>query len=127
MQASFRATGAGASVARRGTLRLDMWPIVLTQLLAVSPSLTGHGALAAASPAATAPAAPGAPPDTSAGRYASEEALSRYLSARLLEQSGQLTEALGEYYRALSLDPRSGDVLVHISQLCAHLGDPSRS
>ena len=65
--------------------------------------------------------------DTLGGRYASEEAMRFYLDARLLEQSGQLTEALGQYYRALSLDPRSVDLLVHISQICAQIGDAGRS
>lgn len=120
-----------------------MWPIVLTLFIAASTAASNspaaRGPLAAkpatalaAKPArSSAPAPPAAavptPPDSSRARYGSEEALNRYLSARLFEQGGQLTEALGEYYRALSLDPRSIDLLVHISQLCAHLGDPGRS
>jgi tetratricopeptide (TPR) repeat protein len=76
-------------------------------------------------PKRPAPATPAR--DTLAGRYANEESIRRYLSGRLYEQSGRLTEALGEYYRALSLDPRSADVLVRISQICAQLGDPARS
>ena len=68
-----------------------------------------------------------APADTSSGKYPSEDAMRLYLDARLLEQSGQLTEALGQYYRALSLDARSVDLLVRISQICAQLGDPGRS
>ena len=112
-----------------------MWPFVLTLFIAAdTPASTPpaeRGPLAAKPAHSAAPAAPPAaapaPADTSAGRYGSEEALSRYLSARLFEQGGQLTEALGEYYRALSLDPRSLDLLVRISQLCAHLGDPGRS
>ena len=119
---------ARVSTAGRVRLTYDMWPIALLTLsLAASPAAAGRGLLAAAPKHAGAPARARAPVDSSAGRYASEEAMSRYLSARLLEQGGQLTEALGEYYRALSLDPRSIDLLVHISQLCAHLGDPSRS
>jgi len=100
-------------------------------------ALLTAAALAAKAPAQARPASPGkpaagakarpAPADTLAGRYPSEEALQRYLSARLLEQDGQLTQALGEYYGALGLDPRSVDLLLHISQLCAHLGDPQRS
>ena len=82
---------------------------------------------AAAAPPAHAAGARSAARDTLAGRYASEEALRRYLSGRLLEQSGKLAEALAEYYRALSLDPQSADLLVRISQLCAQLGDPGRS
>jgi len=65
--------------------------------------------------------------DTLAGRYANEEAIRRYLSARLFEQAGRLTEALGEYYRALALDPQSADLLVRISHICAQLGDHTRS
>ncbi len=65
--------------------------------------------------------------DTLSGRYASEESIRRYMSARLFEQSGRLTEALGEYYRALALEPHSVDLLVRISHLCAQLGDPARS
>jgi tetratricopeptide (TPR) repeat protein len=65
--------------------------------------------------------------DSAAPRVASEEALRRYVRGRLLEQSGKLAEALGEYYRALSHDPLSPDLLVRISQVCAHLGDPTRS
>jgi len=65
--------------------------------------------------------------DSAGPRVSSEEALRRYVRGRLLEQSGQLTEALGEYYRALSHDPLSPDLLVRISQVCAHLGDPARS
>jgi len=74
---------------------------------------------------ATAPAA--APADTLVGRYASEEAMRLYLDARLLEQSGQLNDALGQYYRALALDPRSVDLLVRISQIHAQKSEPGRS
>ncbi|MCE9627060.1 MAG: tetratricopeptide repeat protein [Candidatus Eisenbacteria bacterium] len=79
----------------------------------------------APAPKVVVPVVPAA--DSTRGRFVSEEGLRRYLSARLLEQGGQLTEALGEYYRALAFDPRSADLLVRISQLCAQLGDPSRS
>ncbi len=68
-----------------------------------------------------------APADTSGGAFASEAALRNYLNARLLEQGGKLSEALGEYYRALSLDPGSADLLVRISQVCAQLGDHGRA
>lgn len=114
-----------------------MWPLILLLSLALpagaAPSpVAARAARAKPAPAKAAPAAVAPVPapafsDTSTGRYASEEALTRYLAARLLEQGGKLTEALGEYYRALSLDPRSIDLLVRISQLCAHLGDPARS
>ncbi|MEQ1832898.1 MAG: tetratricopeptide repeat protein [Candidatus Eisenbacteria bacterium] len=111
-----------------------MWPLILSLTLAlpvgaVPVPLAARAARGKPAPARAVPAArvPAPAVDTTAGRYASQEALSRYLAARLLEQGGKLTEALGEYYRALSLDPRSTDLLVRISQLCAHLGDPARS
>lgn len=66
-------------------------------------------------------------PDSAQGRFPSEEALRRYLVGRMLEQQGRLQEALGEYYRALALDPRSSDLLVRVSELSAQLGDPTRS
>ena len=105
----------------------------------------GHAAVAAAAPAPAkksaapakrAPAKSASPrpataaPETTgsdAGRYASEEAVRLYLDARLLEQSGKLNEALGQYYRALSLDPRSVDLLVRISQVHAQNSEPARS
>lgn len=105
-----------------------MWRLLVLVAVFAAP-----GAACAAA-AQRAPSRPASPPaavapvaDTSSGRFASQEGLRRYLSARLFEQDGQLTEALGEYYRALALDPRSADLLVRISQLCAQLGDPSRS
>ena len=109
-----------------------MWPLFLTLSLAVGPLASASDPLAAARPhklSTPAPraAASAASTDSSSGRFANEEGLRRYLSGRLLEQSGQLTAALGEYYRALSHDPRSTDLLVRISQVCAHLGDPARS
>jgi tetratricopeptide (TPR) repeat protein len=78
-----------------------------------------------ASKSAGAPAV--APADTLTGRYASEEAMRLYIDARLLEQAGRLDEALSQYYRALVLDPRSVDLLVHISQIHAHKMEPDRS
>ena len=73
-----------------------------------------------------APIAP-SPVTVDSSRYASDEAIRRYLSARLLEEEGQLSEALGEYYRVLALEPTANDVLVRISQLCAQLSDWARS
>ena len=90
----------------------------------------GPASGARARPAPAVASAPGllpAAPDTLTGRFPSEEALRRYLSARLLEQAGKPREALAEYYRALSLDPLSGDLLVRISQLHAQLEDPASS
>ncbi len=83
----------------------------------------GTRSRAVPAPTVTAPASA----DTSAGAFASEEGLRHYLNARLLEQGGKLAEALGEYYRALSLDPGSADLLVRISQVCAQLGDHGRA
>ncbi len=105
-----------------------MWTLLLSLSLAAPVgAATSSLAARARMGGGVTPAPVAATADTSAHRYASEEALARYLSGRLLEQGGRLTEALGEYYRALSLDPRSIDLLVRISQLCAQLGDPSRS
>ena len=117
--------------------------------LAVACLVLGLGALAApgasraaaAAPAKRAPAPkstpaaknpPAATPapavaDTLVGRFASEEAMRLYLDARLLEQSGKLSEARDQYYRALALDPRSTDLLVRISQISAQLGEFGRS
>lgn len=104
-----------------------MWPFVLMLALAASPAPAADGDFVAARAKRPAPVVVPVVVDTTAGRYVSEEAVRRYLSARMLEQGGRLTEALAEYYRALSLDPRSTDLLVRISQLCAHLGDHARS
>jgi tetratricopeptide (TPR) repeat protein len=102
--------------------------LLATFLLLALPALPALPAAAAGRPPrAPAASAPAAPRDTTAPRGASEESLRRYLRARLLEQSGKLTEALAEYYRALSHDPDSPDLLVRISQVCAQLGDPARS
>ena len=86
--------------ARVGVLRLShMWTIALSiGLLAVSPM---------SSPAS-------APADTSA-HYESPEALRHYLAGRWLELSGSTAEALGEYNRALSLDPNSVGVLLRLA------------
>lgn len=91
------------------------------------------GAIAQAAPAPRRPARDGVPrppapvADSGAALYSNEAGVRYYLNARLLEQSGRLDEALAEYYRALSLDPRSNDLLVRISQVCAQQGDHSRS
>jgi len=51
------------------------------------------------------------------------EALSHYLSARLLEERGLDTDALEEYQQALLLDPDQPGIEVRLSALCARLGD----
>jgi len=67
-----------------------------------------------------------AAPDSS-GAYPNEEAIHRYAAGRLLEESGEASDALGEYYRAFALDPRAVSVAARISEVAAQLGDPSRS
>jgi len=75
---------------------------------------------------AVAPSTPrGSPPQGPS--YTSEEALRRYAQARLLEERGASTEALGEYFRILMLDPRSTGSMRHISELAAQAGDANRS
>jgi tetratricopeptide (TPR) repeat protein len=62
-----------------------------------------------------------------AARYDSEEALSRYISGRLLEERGDRAAALDEYYRALFLDPGATEIARRISEVAAKMGDPARS
>ncbi len=66
--------------------------------------------------------APAPAPVSNAG-----EALRLYVSARWLEQSGDLPQALSDYYKALSLDPNSRDLLLRIGEVNAHLGQPERT
>ena len=131
---------AGGRVPRARVPRARV-PLAIACLLLAFAALAGVPRPAAAAPAKSAPASKGkpaaksptaaapvaAPADTLAGRYASEEAMRIYLDARLLEQSGKLSEARDQYYRALALDPRSVDLLVRISQLSAQLSEPGRS
>lgn len=49
--------------------------------------------------------------------FVSQEALSRYLLGRLLEEQGQRGEALDQFYRALVLDPRAGGIARRVSEL----------
>lgn len=67
------------------------------------------------------------PADTVAVPPGREESLRRYLQGRYLEQTGASDEALGEYYRALALDPTSRALLVRISETAARKGDRQRS
>jgi tetratricopeptide (TPR) repeat protein len=60
-------------------------------------------------------------------RYLSEEALQRYASGRLLEERGDRSKALDEYFRALFLDPHAGEVSRRVSDVTARMGDPGRS
>jgi tetratricopeptide (TPR) repeat protein len=100
--------------------------LVLLLLLCSSAIAQGAPAPRRAARAGVA-SAPAPVADSSAALYSSEAGVRHYLNARLLEQSGRLDEALAEYYRALSLDPRSTDLLVRISQVCAQQGDHSRA
>ena len=77
--------------------------------------------------AATSIPASGAPAMADSGAYASPEALRRYALGRLLEEQGRGTDALGEYYRALILDPHSTSLAMRASELSAELGDHRRS
>ena len=60
-------------------------------------------------------------------KYGSEEALRRYVTGRMLEERGQLSPALEEYYRALFLEPRSLEIARRISEALLEIGDPDRS
>jgi tetratricopeptide (TPR) repeat protein len=60
-------------------------------------------------------------------RYDSSEALRHYAQGRLLEEQGRGVDALGEYFRALVLDPESADVAMSASDLAAQLGEHRRS
>src|SRR5215831_8126383 len=59
--------------------------------------------------------------------YSNPEALLRYAQGRLHEERGDYDAALGEYYRVLTIDPRSLDAMRRISDLFGQRGDPSRS
>jgi tetratricopeptide (TPR) repeat protein len=121
----------GRRRARAGVRALALGVVLALAALPATAAPAPKPAQRTAAPPKGSPAPPAkttaAAADTLVGRYPSEEAMRFYLDARLLEQSGQLTEALGQYYRALSLDPRSVDLLVHISQICAQIGDAGRS
>jgi tetratricopeptide (TPR) repeat protein len=59
--------------------------------------------------------------------YSSSEALRRYAAGRLLEEQGRGGDALGEYYRALILDPSSLTIALRASELSAQMADHRRS
>ena len=121
----------GRRRARAGVQALALGVVLALAALPATAAPAPKPAKRTAAPPKGAPAPPAKTTaeaaDTLGARYPSEEAMRFYLDARLLEQSGQLTEALGQYYRALSLDPRSVDLLVRISQICAQIGDAGRS
>ena len=78
---------------------------------------------------ATAPGRPAVPmtPDTSASRSVNPEALRHYVNARWLELSGSVQEALGEYNRALTIDPDAFEVLLHLAEAEARAGENTQS
>lgn len=77
--------------------------------------------------AATSIPASGAPAEADSAAYPSPEALRRYALGRLLEEQGRGADAIGEYYRALILDPSSTSLAMRASELSAQLGDHRRS
>lgn len=85
--------------------------VVIAMMLVAATSIPAFGAAA--------------PADT--GAYGSPEALRRYAKGRLLEEQGRGADALGEYFRALILDPRSTALAMRASELSARLGDHRRS
>ncbi len=68
-----------------------------------------------------------APGDADPGPPGREEALRRYLQGRYLEQTGATEDALGEYYRALTLDPNSLSLLLRISEAASRKGERQRA
>jgi tetratricopeptide (TPR) repeat protein len=118
--------------ARLSPMKGLVWAVLVSQLVTVAvASAATRPPRSVVRPQPVAPATPEPAAPVAAVRdsaqFPSEEGVRRYLSARLLEQAGQLSEALGEYYRALALDPLATDLLVRISQVCAQLGDHARS
>ena len=59
--------------------------------------------------------------------FSNEEAVRHYAQGRLLEERGESDQALGEYYRALLLDPRAADVARRVSEVSASMGEVARS
>ncbi len=70
-------------------------------------------------------AATPAPHDSTA--YSSREALTGYVHARMLEETGDLDAALEEYYRVVAEDPYALGALRRISDLDGQRGEPARS
>lgn len=79
--------------------------------------------LLAASPAGTSAPLPQAP----ISEAASAEALAHYARGRMAEEAGNDEEALGEYYRVLTLDPGATAAALKVSEISARLGQPARS
>lgn len=59
--------------------------------------------------------------------YPNPDALRRYAQGLLLEERGQMTQALGEYYRALTLDPGSIAIALRASELSEKAGEHERA
>jgi tetratricopeptide (TPR) repeat protein len=59
--------------------------------------------------------------------YGSPDALVHYSRGRLLEEEGQVEEALAEYYRAVASDAHAVAPLRRVSELSARKGDAGRS
>jgi len=76
---------------------------------------------------AASPALPGTRPAGTPGSYVSLEALRHYSLAGLLDERGDTPGAITEYSRALSLDPDSPQIAIHLSDLTARQGDAARS
>lgn len=76
---------------------------------------------------AAAPPAPISAPPQGADRFPSEDAVRHYAQGRLLEERGLVSEALGEYYRALRADPDAADVACRVSELLAGEGEQDRA
>ncbi|MFI5370846.1 MAG: tetratricopeptide repeat protein [Candidatus Eisenbacteria bacterium] len=64
-----------------------------------------------------APVSASVPAPEAGDAYTSQEALSRYLLGRLLEEQGDRGEALNQFYRAMVLDPRAGGIARRVSEL----------
>lgn len=77
--------------------------------------------------AATIEAQPLPGPRVEAPAFSSEEGLRRYLQGRLLEERGEIEDALAEYYRAVLIDNRAAGLMRRISELTARQGQSGRS
>jgi tetratricopeptide (TPR) repeat protein len=67
------------------------------------------------------------PKDAPPSAFPSQEAFRRYAQGRLMEERGEGTEALSEFYRVLLADPRAANVARRISELSAEMGQTERS
>jgi tetratricopeptide (TPR) repeat protein len=65
----------------------------------------------------TAAPAPAAPSPAAGESFASQEALARYTLGRLLEEEGDRSAALDQYFRALVLDPQAAAIDRRVSEL----------